>query len=291
MKPILIITLVFVACNYSREKTEADYFSLIRQNDQKLGEPVPGDWRLSYDEPSQSFLDYQKDKPKKAAAGKTVLYLLPIGSFTEKQNSILHSTREYLEIFFQLPTILLPAVSDSSIPDSSKRTREGNTVQLHTAYILEKMLKNKIPANGYALMAISEKDLYPGPSWNFVFGIASYAERIGVSSIARLQGNLASSSDYQLCLKRLSNVGAHEIGHMFSIHHCVGAACVMNGSNSLNETDRCPGRLCSACQQKLYWNTGYDNKKRLAELITWFKKNNFSEELAMAEKDFNLLSK
>jgi archaemetzincin len=175
------------------------------------------------------------------------------------------------------------------IPDSAKREKPGRPVQWHTPYILDKLLKGKIPADGYALMAISEKDIYPGPGWNFVFGIASFADRVGVTSIFRLQNTVAAGSTDLLCLKRLFSIASHEIGHMFSIHHCNFAKCSMNGSNSLDETDRCVSRLCSECQQKLHWNIKYDNRKRLKELIAYFKKTNLPDDLALAEKDHELL--
>ena len=202
---------------------------------------------------------------------------------------MLELTREYLEIFFQLTTKLREPISDEIIPDSAKRVKPENNVQLHTPYLFTNLLEGKIPADGYALMAISEKDLYPGPGWNFVFGIASYKERIGVSSIFRFQNGTIDSSNFLICLRRLLNTASHEIGHMFSIHHCTFSKCVMNGSNSLPESDQQPARLCSECQGKLFWNIGYDNKKRLTELINYFKRNKLQEALVTLEKDYNSL--
>ncbi|WP_280115303.1 hypothetical protein [Flavobacterium fluviatile] len=33
-------------------------------------------------------------------------------------------------------------------------------------------------------------------------------------------------------------MSSHEIGHMFGLHHCIVADCVMNGTDSMSETDR-----------------------------------------------------
>ena len=281
-----IIALSLLSCN--AYKKPGDYFDSISHNDIRLGEPQPGEWRLYHNEAHQSFAGYQELNPKKAELGKTKIYLVALGNFSRIQTSLLELTREYLEIFFQLKTEFLPPLSDQTIPNNAKRViGYSNAVQLYTPYILDKLLKGKIPQDGYALMAVSEKDLYPGDDWNFVFGIASYADRVGVSSIARYQGNGLDSSNFTLCLKRLIATASHEIGHMFSIQHCTHAKCAMNGSNSLPESDGQPLRLCSECQRKLNWNIGYDNKKRLKELAVYFRRNNLLEDLHDLEKDEN----
>jgi archaemetzincin len=83
----------------------------------------------------------------------------------------------------------------------------------------------------------------------------------------------------------MANIGSHEIGHMFTMAHCINAQCTMNGSNTLYETDLQPNRLCSQCQQKLFWNIQYENKKRLNQLIQFFVKYHLTRDLKLAEKD------
>jgi archaemetzincin len=284
----IIIGLLFLSCNCNTTSKpftdDGNYFTSISRNDIKLEDPLPGDWRAEHNEAHQSFDDYKKLAPQKAVPGKTKLYLLPLGSFSALQLKAIELTREYLELFFQLKTEILKPVSDHIIPDSAKRLRYGN-IQLHTPYIFEHLLKGKMAPDCYALMAISEKDLYPDPTWNFVFGMASYEDRIGVTSMFRYLGTGLTNDNFPLCLKRLIATASHEIGHMFSIRHCVAAKCTMNGSNSLPESDRQPLRLCSECQQKLNWNIGYDNNKRLRDLIDYLKRNQLQEDLLYLEKD------
>jgi archaemetzincin len=140
-----------------------------------------------------------------------------------------------------------------------------------------------MPKDGIALMAISAKDLYPKEDWNYVFGLASYIKRVGVSSIYRLQKAPLDTTNFTLCLRRLINISSHEIGHMMSIYHCTFARCTMNGSNSLQETDLCPNRLCSECQMKLFPNFQYNNRKRLQQLVTFCRENDL-------QSDFNVLN-
>jgi len=94
-------------------------------------------------------------------------------------------------------------------------------------------------------------DLYPEPSWNFVFGQASLRERVGVYSFARYDSAFygeARDRDYEtLLLRRSCKVLAHETGHMFGLAHCIYFNCLMNGSNHLAESDRRPLHLCPVC--------------------------------------------
>jgi len=72
---------------------------------------------------------------------------------------------------------------------------------------------------------------------------------------------------------------------MFGLRHCIEANCVMNGTNSIPETDGHSVRLCSLCQRKLNSGFKYDNVKRLQELEKYFKENNLEEGLTLMKKD------
>lgn len=290
-----IAVLFFVSCStrsgkpaYTSDEdstilTAQNYFDAIKTNDIKLSTPKPGEWLYEHPENGQSFEDYKNGKPVKVGVGRSIIFLRPIGSFTGSQLKILELTREYLEIFFQQKTILMEPIADKIIPANARR--DNGNEQLLAPYILDSLLKNKIPTNGFASMAITEKDLYPQDDWNYVFGLASYKNRVGVSSIYRLQEQKTDTTNFTLCLKRLISIASHEIGHMFSIDHCTFAKCVMNGGNSLAETDQAPNRLCSECQKKIFWNIKYDNEKRLLQLRDFFQQNKLWDDLNMAKKD------
>jgi len=274
---LFVITFIFLSCN-----TKEGYFKAIAANDVKLNPPQKGEWLYHHKEKGQTFEEYKKAKPVRPSASSHIIYLKPIGNFTPLQLSMLHLMQQYVAIFFQQQTVLLPAVADTMIPT---RFKGDDNMQLLAPYVLDSLLKGKAPNNSIALMAITAKDLYPKDDWNYVFGIASYVDRVGVSSIYRLESAHLDTANFTLCLQRLINIATHEIGHMLSMHHCTFARCVMNGSNTLSETDACPNRLCSECQQKLYWNLGYDNKKRLTQLCEFFKANNLQRDLHVLQPD------
>lgn len=50
----------------------------------------------------------------------------------------------------------------------------------------------------------------------------------------------------------------HEIGHIFGLRHCQWLACLMQGSNHLEEADRRPLNLCPICLRKLQCAVGFN---------------------------------
>lgn len=279
---ILISLLVVCSCTKS---TEDPYFARIKSNDVKLPAPALGDWLSSHKENGQTFEQYLNSKHIAPTKAENVIYVRPIGNFNDLQKKQIKLLNEYLEIFFQLKSKTLATLSNDVVPPSARRMFYECHEQFLAGYLLDSILKKEKPANRIALMGLTETDLYPKPEWNFVFGLASYRDRVGVSSINRLQDDKLTEENFNLCLSRLLKISSHEIGHMFGMHHCITANCVMNGSNGLAETDKNSIRLCSVCQQKLHSCIKYDNQKRLTALEKYFKRNNLTEELILMKKD------
>ncbi|XP_077709825.1 archaemetzincin-2 isoform X2 [Canis aureus] len=138
-------------------------------------------------------------------------------------------------------------------------------------------------------------DLYPRDSWNFVFGQASLTDGVGIFSFARygsdfyssrFEGKVnklrrVSSSDYSVfenyytpevtsvLLLRSCKTLTHEIGHIFGLRHCQWLACLMQGSNHLEEADRRPLNLCPICLRKLQCAIGFNIIERYQALVRW----------------------
>lgn len=266
------------------------YFETIAFNDVKLSAtPQPGSWRYNHDEKFQHFEDFQKSEKIKPGPGKNTIYLQPIGDFDALQQKEIELTKDYLKIYFQLETKILPVVPNSIFPKAVKRIFKGGQEQVLAGYVLDSVLIKSKPKDAVVLMGITERDLFPKPEWNYVFGFASYENAVGVTSIYRFTNGLLTDSNFNESLTRLIKISSHEIGHMFGISHCLNANCVMNGTNTLPETDFHYARACSLCQRKLNSSIPYDNRKRLLELKSFFEKNHLNSELARTEKDINLL--
>ena len=126
------------------------------------------------------------------------------------------------------------------------------------------------------------EDLYPEPSWNFVFGQASLRDRVGVYSFARYDpafyGEPSAAGYETLLLRRSCKVLAHETSHMFGLAHCTYFNCLMNGSNHLVESDRRPLHLCPVCLRKLQWSIGFDVLERYMALERVNRATGFMDE-------------
>lgn len=285
-----IAVLCIISCSGRQEtdfviRPETKFFNAVALNDIPLNPPSQGEWRHSHNEPVQTFDQYKNSVPVRPSVNRQIIYLRPYGNFSGEGQKILNYTAEYLEIFYQLKVAVQHPFSDKVIPESARRTRGDGTEQLLAPYFIDKLLRQDMPPDAIVVMAVTEKDIYPKADWNFVFGLASYHERIAVCSIKRLYRNLSDSIDFRRCLLRLIAISSHEIGHMFGLSHCVTASCVMNGSNSLEETDMQPNRLCSSCLKKLYWDVRFDNKKRLRELQGYFYAHGLERDYLLAKLD------
>jgi archaemetzincin len=132
------------------------------------------------------------------------------------------------------------------------------------------------------------EDLYPEPSWNFVFGQASLRERVGCYSFVRYDpafyGQKRDKDYEKVLLKRSCKVLTHETGHMFGLLHCIYFSCAMNGSNHLNESDSRPMHLCPVCLRKLQHSVGFDVVNRYGSLYRFYKKVGFDSEAQWIKK-------
>lgn len=54
----------------------------------------------------------------------------------------------------------------------------------------------------------------------------------------------------------------HEIGHILGLRHCQWLACLMQGSNHLEESDRRPLNVCPICLRKLQSAIGFNIVER-----------------------------
>ena len=223
----------------------------------------PADWLSEHPEDGQSLAQHKVDCTP--VVGRTV-YLVPTSELESNPAAleVLSTLETLLAAHFQLPVKRLPSLS-ARVAGKTERKRDFGPQWL-TGDILEALMKVR-PADAAAVMAITTVDLYPDPEWNFVFGEATYEERVGVMSVAR-SGDL--STERVLVLERSYATAMHEVGHMFQLQHCVAWECPMNGCNHQEEADSRPIEPCPHCLAKLMLATGLDPKKRWIELRAAF---------------------
>jgi archaemetzincin len=234
--------------------------------------PGPDDWLAQHAEIPQSFADFGRARKNIPNPRRHVIYLLPVGRFPATAPP-LAQLAGIVHAFFMLEVRTLPAVNVADVAATSRINAVTGKRQLLASDVL-RSLKTTIPADAFALLAVTMEDLYPDPSWNFVFGMASLKERVGVQSLARQDpaffGEPRPDGWQTLARRRATWTLLHEISHMFGLTHCTYWRCVVAGSNSQDESDRSPLHACPVCLRKLYSAIAFDPAAREDALAAVF---------------------
>jgi archaemetzincin len=245
----------------------------------KKGRPEPGDWLDRFDEKGQTLEAYLDSDPIRPGGRRNKLYIVLLGDFGEAKKKIVEKTAAFMGIYFNLPVAFAEPIPLDVIPGTARRGHPSwGMPQVHAGYILDSVLKHRVPKDAVALIAFTTSDLWPGRGWNFVFGMASIRERVGVWSIYRFGDPAGGEGERVLCLARTLGTGTHETGHMLGMLHCIAYECNMNGSNSLPESDETPLALCPECAAKIWWACGGDPVERYRKLEVFCRENGLTAE-------------
>lgn len=237
--------------------------------------PQPGDWLDEHQETGQSLAEFQRDA---VSAKGRVVYLVTIGPVDEAHAAMVDRLEPLLAAWFQLEVRRLPPIDEADAREGEREGQIGR--QWYTRTLLD-LLRQRRPEDAAAVMALTQVDLYPDPAWNFVFGEASYDERVGVSSFAR-GGD--PRTEPALALRRALGTAVHEVGHMLRLEHCIAWECVMNGSNHREEADRRPLEPCPACQAKLQHAIRFDARGRWEVLVPAYADAGLEDAAAQARE-------
>lgn len=260
---------------------------LLRADDDfpPLAQPGRGDWLDQHDEPGQSFDEYRAAEPLRPDETRRVMYLQPIGEIDARRTPLEH-LRVYAAAFFQIEVQMLPPYVPQAGEFSPRQRSTGP--QWLTRDIL-RFLGQRLPLDAFCLLAVTDVDLYPAPSWNYVFGQASLHDRVGVYSFARYDPVFwneaaAPAAARDLILRRACKVLVHEAGHNFGLAHCIYYECVMNGSNHLDEADARPQHLCPVCLRKLAFAAGFDPVRRYEQLLKFYAAHGWDAEASWVQR-------
>ena len=244
--------------NLVRALTDAAAFS-------RLPKPRRGEWLAEFPEPGESLKQYERKWAKCTPhAYFTTLYIVPVGTF---EPALLEQLRTYAAAFFCCEVKVAPGVALADVRQRARTGAEGQ-LQLHADDIFA-VMRRKPPRDAFAQVAVTMEDLYHKEEWNFVFGLAVAADAVGVFSFARYHDGAIGApaatlgaEERRLLLLRSCRVLCHETAHVMGLAHCIHARCLMNGSNSLEESDTHPLNLCPVCLRKLYAAVGFDATAR-----------------------------
>jgi archaemetzincin len=257
-----------------------------------MGPPQPGDWLDTFKEPGQTFDEYLQSNPTRPEGERRVLYVQPLGHFTPAQTRVVALAADYMSRFFSLPVrVREPAPLDKVPRRALRDSPVGGGRQIQAGYVMMEVLRPTLPADAAALIGFTSSDLFPDETMNYVFGQANLKERVGVWSLYWLGRPDADEVNFKFTLLRTLKIAAHETGHMFSIQHCTKYECVMNGTNSLNETDRGPLDACPECTAKLCWAAGADPRERYARLAEFCAQHGLTAERQFFQDSVRALEK
>ena len=208
-----------------------------------------GDWLFAHKEQGQPMSQYTRESRMIKWVTKDtrtiVLYVLD----AEVPDSLVQALQIYCAAFFATMTIKIlkpgqeydegKALPVDFFAERKIKHRDDRTDpdrQAYTGDILDKLLTYKTPST-YAILGVTMADLYAGKNWGWVFGWANFCRGSGVFSFRRYHPDRVGRPDYshQDMVRLACHAMAHEICHMFAMHHCVYYECLMNGYNSLHE--------------------------------------------------------
>ena len=261
--------------------TEPDVEPLLPSEDwRRLGEPLPSDWLSMFDEPGQTFAEYKRQVRNRKSDTRSKIYVVPLGDIAEKQAELLERSTEYFSIFFDCETELLPPESLPGAAYNAERRQYDADVIIDE--VMGPLAREREDA--LATIGLVGENLYHG-NLNFVIGLGSHAQRAGVYSVHKFYQWTPGKRDRdQAALIRTLKTGSHEIGHTLGLMHCTFYECVMNGSNSLPESDRRPLFLCPVCLRKAEWNLKFDRPARYKRLKAFFEDCGLDDEAAFCER-------
>ncbi|KAK3106886.1 hypothetical protein FSP39_002090 [Pinctada imbricata] len=262
----------------------------------EMRKPKRGDWLAENKERGQTFKQFLISiKPFPNRISNTI-FLQPL-VFNEDPipKSILTPLSDFASTFFGMPVKVakrknLKGKVKGRINDYSKNYQVSGPEVL-SIMVSEKM----IPREAFCVAGITFCDLYHHEEHNFVFGMANLSGSSGVYSLARYLSNFAESENTEFhpereeggletIIKRACKTMCHEIGHMFGITHCTHFDCIMNGSNSLEESDRRTIFLCPICLRKLHSSIGFDIVDRYRKLKEFWEEHQQEQEVAWLQK-------
>ncbi|MCX6550888.1 MAG: archaemetzincin [Acidobacteria bacterium] len=247
-------------------------------DDEPAGQPGPQDWLALHPEPGQTFDDFCGNGRQADWSGSRI-YIQPLDDLLLTYSHCLDKLASFVSAFFVRDTCVLPPYPINA----TTRTRSGGESHDRQFYAVDilRTLAARRPADALCLIGVTSHDLYPDAFIRFAFGEASGAHRVCVCSLARFGPPYCEEGDVHgpaEKLRRCCRLLAHEIGHIVGLQHCVYFRCLMNGSATMEESDRRPLHLCPIDLRKLQWALGFNVVERYQRLVRFWSETGFDDE-------------
>jgi len=119
--------------------------------------------------------------------------------------------------------------------------------QLDAQATLDTLFRSR-PDDALVELSVTELDMFEADK-PYVFGLASLTDRVGLVSLARIDGDPAQVN------ARLAKLVLHETGHALGLIHHDDPHCSMRQDPTVASLDEAPTHLCEACHAQLVANT------------------------------------
>ena len=251
--------------------------------------PGEGDWSYEHAEAGQSFRDFSEAFKPNTAKPSRPIYIQLFGGFSPEEEELANLAARFLGIYLCAEVKVLPPITEPQLTESATRwVEDTDEPQISTRYILQKVMKPRLPENALAFLMLTSSDLWPGNDWGYLFGQAAPEFRSAVYSLFRMGNSSGFHREKMETLQRLLKVSTHEVAHILGFRHCPAYDCNMNGSNSLDELDRNSLHLCPICLRKLIWLQGCDPVARFSALAGFYREHGLREQESFMLKSLDV---
>jgi archaemetzincin len=247
----------------------------------------PNTWKtgLGKQEVEQTLEDFQLKPITQVNAQRTQLKVVAFGQVSNSDRTILKIIADYLQATHGIETTFDP----SPVPlDEAHMRHKFHHPQYACSPQLDKLVSLQ-PNNTFSI-GFTDQDIYPhefGNQINFIFGVGEPNSASGIFSIKRFK-----AANFEKTLKRLMELASHEFAHMRGMLHCTKYSCNMEGSNSLEESDRIPLTLCALDMAKICHLNNWSLKEGYKNQLKFFRdffehyhvKVDFTSEIADLKK-------
>jgi len=167
--------------------------------------------------------------------------VVPIGNIPEIATKTIAA---HIIGYLNLDSDILPPLKHPEYAHDERR------LQYNAGAILKRLDLEAFPDH-MKVIGVLDVDIYV-PILTHVFGEAKQGGKCGLVSLYRLKKQLdGSTSPEPILLERAAKVALHEIGHLFSLLHCMDERCLMHFSGGLRELDNAPVLFCRYCSAYL----------------------------------------
>lgn len=168
--------------------------------------------------------------------------------FGEVPGAALQGVAGYIRTNLSLEAHILPPFQNPTYAYDQKRG------QYNAATILKALKSTPFDESLDKVIGVMNVDLFI-PIFTHVLGEANEGGRYALASLYRLgKATDRFPASVDQIIDRLVKVAIHELGHLFSMAHCLNKHCLMHYSGNLADLDRTSLTFCDYCREFLAYS-------------------------------------